>query len=138
MRAVIDTNGLLSAVPRNGSKKWLYNAFIDEKFIWVFSNEIISEYAELVAIQFGEKTMEYVMSSLLSSFNHERFEPSFKYQLVIADKDDDKFVDCAVGANVNYLVSDDGHIKDLRKTPGLFPPIPILTFAEFRTILDNQ
>ena len=32
MKAVIDTNGLLNAIPRNGSKKWLYNAFMDNSF----------------------------------------------------------------------------------------------------------
>jgi uncharacterized protein len=52
-----------------------------------------------------------VLSSLLSAINHQRFEPSYKWQLVEKDPDDNKFVDCAVGVNADYLVSDDKHIR---------------------------
>jgi len=70
--------------------------------------------------------------------NHQRFEPSYKYNLPLSDPDDAKFVDCAVGANVDYLVTDDKHILNLLKIPNLFPPIPIVTFAQFKRILDNK
>lgn len=80
--------------------------------------------------------MTFTISALVSSFNHERVEPSYKYQMVIEDKDDNKFVDCAVGANVDYLASDDKHIRNLLKIKNLFPPIPIINPKQFKTILD--
>lgn len=135
MKIVVDTNGLLNAIPRNGLKKWLYNAFIDNTFTWVFSNEILSEYDEIIGRKFSQDVANYVISSLLASINHERFEPSYKYQLVTQDPDDNKFVDCAVGANVDYLVTDDRHILSLLDIPDLFPPVPVITFAQFRSIL---
>jgi uncharacterized protein len=46
-----------------------------------------------------------------------------------------KFVDCAIGANADYLVSDDRHIRDLLKIPDLFPPIPIISLKKFKNIL---
>ena len=82
--------------------------------------------------------MEIVFSILLTSVNTQRYEPSYKWQLVFDDPDDDKFVDCAIGANVDYLVTNDRHIRNLLKIPELFPPIPIITFEEFRTVLNNQ
>lgn len=135
MKVVIDTNGLLNAVPKRGSKKWLYHAFIDEAFLWVFSNEILTEYHEVIAREFSPLVADYVLESLLAAPNHQRFEPSYKYQLVTDDPDDDKFVDCAIGANVDYLISDDKHIRRLLQIPDLFPPVPVITFAQFRKIL---
>jgi uncharacterized protein len=135
MRVVIDTNGFLSAIPQRGRNKWLYHAFMDERFTWVVSNEIISEYSEIISEKFSENTANFVLSSLLSAINHERFEPSYKWQLVEKDPDDNKFVDCAIGVNADYLVSDDKHIRNLLKIPNLFPPVPIVTFRQFKNIL---
>lgn len=132
IRAVIDTNGLLNSIPKNGSLRWLYEAFIHEEFKWVFSNEIISEYAEVINREYGTQAMEIVFSILLTAVNTERYEPSYKWQLVVNDPDDDKFVDCAIGANADYLVTNDRHMRNLVKIPDLFPPIPIVTFSEFR------
>ena len=138
MKVVIDTNGFLASVPLKGKNKWLYHAFMEEKFIWVFSNEILSEYSEILAQKFGSNTTDFVLSSILSSSNHLKFEPSYKWQLVTKDPDDDKFVDCAIGANVDFLVTDDKHILNLLKINNLFPPIPIITFRQFREVLKSQ
>ncbi len=135
MKVVIDTNGFLSAIPLRGRNKWLYHAFMDERFTWVVSNEIISEYSEIICEKFSENTANFVLSSLLSAINHERFEPSYKWQLVEKDPDDNKFVDCAIGVNADYLVSDDKHIRNLLRIPNLFPPVPIVTFRQFKNIM---
>lgn len=90
MRVVIDTNGLLSAIPENGSYKWLYYAFMNQEFTWVVSNEILTEYAEMVTNHFGKSTTQFVLQSLLLSTNHLRYEPSYKWQLVTADPDDNR------------------------------------------------
>lgn len=135
IKAVIDTNGLLNSIPKNGAKRWLYDAFMAKKFQWVFSNEILSEYAEMIAYEYSQQAMELVVSILLTSENTLRFEPSYRWELVDADPDDNKFVDCALGANVDYLVTEDKHIRRLLTIPKLFPPVPIVTFQQFKTIL---
>lgn len=61
---------------------------MDNAFMWVFSNEILSEYDEIICQKFNQSVSNYVISSLLVSDNHERFEPSYKYQLVTQDPDD--------------------------------------------------
>jgi uncharacterized protein len=135
MKVIIDTNGLLNSIPKNSSKRWLYDAFITKEFIWVLSNEILSEYAEMVASEFSERAMEIVLSILLTATNTFRFDPFYKWQLVVDDPDDNKFVDCAIGANVDYLVSDDKHMKGLLRIDNLFPPVPIISFEQFSKIL---
>lgn len=90
MKVVIDTNGLLSAIPENGSYKWLYYAFMNQEFTWVVSNEILTEYAEMATNHFGKLTTQFVLQSLLLSANHLRYEPSYKWQLVTTDPDDNR------------------------------------------------
>jgi len=135
IQAVIDTNVLLSSIAKVGETRWVYDSFANEEFSWVFSNEILTEYTEMLCWKYSERTAEIVTSILLIAENTRRFEPTYKYQLIDADPDDNKFVDCAIGANVDCLVTADKHILDLRKIRDLFPPVPILNPAEFRTLL---
>ena len=60
-----------------------------------------------------------------------------RWQLVEDDPDDNKFVDCAISSNVDFLVSDDRHITKLRKIANLFPPITILTFDELKIYFEK-
>ncbi|WP_298351563.1 putative toxin-antitoxin system toxin component, PIN family [Runella sp.] len=135
IKAVIDTNILLNSIPKKGSLRWLYDAFQNEEFIWVFSNEIITEYAKVINREFSKQAMEVVFSILLTAVNTQRFEPSYKWQLVSDDPDDNKFVDCALGANVDYLVSNDRHLRNLLKIKDLFPPVPVVTPVQFKKII---
>ena len=68
MRVVIDTNLLFDSVAPKGDKHWVLDSFFDGKFTWIFSNEILSEYAEVLAESFGEKTITFTISALVSSF----------------------------------------------------------------------
>ena len=38
----------------------------------------------------------------------------FHFHLIEQDKDDNKFVDCAIAANAKYIVSEDAHFKQLK------------------------
>jgi len=44
MIAVVDTNCLLASIPPQSSHYWLYKAFSDQRFQWLISNEILTEY----------------------------------------------------------------------------------------------
>lgn len=61
-----------------------------------------------------------------------------RWLLVEDDPDDNKFVDCAISSNVDFLVSDDRHINKLRKITNLFPPFSILTFDELKVYFEKQ
>ncbi|RFS17107.1 putative toxin-antitoxin system toxin component, PIN family [Emticicia sp. C21] len=137
MKVVIDTNVLLRSIPPKNVERWLYEAFISKKFVWVYSTEILLEYAEMIGEIYSSKTMDLVLEILLHTKNTQRFDPSYKWQLVEEDPDDNKFVDCAIGANVDFLVTDDKHIRSLRRKGRRFPPIQVVSFAEFKKILES-
>ena len=53
--------------------------------------------------------------------------PTFNFQLPFADEDDQKFVDCAVCGNADFLVTNDKHynmLKDIK-----FPKVKVIRAA---------
>ncbi len=61
-------------------------------------------------------------------------ESYFRFHLLSdVDKDDDKFVDCAITAGADYIVTEDSHFDRLKQIP--FPQLNVLTLNEFYEIL---
>ena len=60
----------------------------------------------------------------------------YKWELIKADKDDNKFVDCAIASNAKYLVSDDKHFKVLKNI--YFPKVEVITALNFSKFLYNN
>jgi predicted nucleic acid-binding protein len=53
------------------------------------------------------RIQEYLMSEL-------KTEIYFRWNLIQADSDDNKFVDCAISARVRFIVTNDNHFKELK------------------------
>ena len=66
------------------------------KYCLCVSNDILSEYQEMIALKTSEEVARNVVDLLLKSRNVEFIDPHFKFHLIEADNDDNKFVDCAV------------------------------------------
>ena len=59
----------------------------------------------------------------LTSGNLLRVTPSFHFQIVTADPDDNIFADCAITAGADYLITDDQHFAALKDAG--YKPQPI-------------
>jgi predicted nucleic acid-binding protein len=55
--------------------------------------------------------------------------------LITVDPDDNKFVDCAVAANADFICTEDKHFKVLKKVP--FPPVKVISADDFVEILSG-
>jgi predicted nucleic acid-binding protein len=55
--------------------------------------------------------------------NIRQTEPQFRFGIITADPDDNKFCDCAIAAEADFVVTDDAHFAVL-KTAG-YKPQPI-------------
>lgn len=77
-----------------------------------------------------------VIDLLLKSKNVDYITPHFKFGLITADHDDDKFVDCAFAANATFIVSDDKHFDVLKDIP--FPKLLVLKLKEFLGTLMSE
>ncbi len=126
---VIDTNCLLQILARKSPYRPIWNAFLAGKYQLCVSNEILDEYQEILSRQITPSVAENVVLLILNKQNVCLVDPHFHMELITADPDDNKFVDCAFAVGADYLVSEDAHFKVLRTTP--FPELNLVTLDEF-------
>lgn len=126
---VIDTNCLLQIIARKSPYRPIWNAFLEGRFDLCVSNEILEEYQEILEQQITSTVAENVVLLILNQTNVQLVDPHFRMELITADPDDNKFVDCAFAAGADYLVSEDHHFDVLRSTP--FPTLNLVTLDEF-------
>lgn len=129
MRIVLDTNCLLMAISNRNRFHRVWNAFVNGEYTLCFTNEIIEEYVEVIGRNISEKAAEAVVYIILTRSNVLHIDPHFRFGLIEADPDDNKFVDCAIAANAKYIVSQDHHFDVLRSIP--FPKVDVITIEEF-------
>ena len=77
MKVVIDTNCLIASIPRRNPEFWLYESFINQDFDWVISNEILTEYEEMLSEFYSPTTAEIVLNILLVAPNVIQSEPFY-------------------------------------------------------------
>jgi uncharacterized protein len=126
---VVDTNCLLALINPRGAYFKLYELFIAKSFGWVISNEILTEYEEQVTRRYSASTAQQVHEVLLTASNTYLQEAYYKWQLIEADPDDNKFVDVAIAANADYLVTNDRHFEVLKQLE--FPRVPVISLQVF-------
>ena len=126
---VVDTNCLLRMIPMRSKYRPAWESFLGGKYILCVSNEIVSEYMEILTAKVSSTFAENIVGAILRSPFVRRFDPQFHFNLIEADPDDNKFVDCAIIANADFIVSEDSHFRVLKTIS--FPKVNVLTLDEF-------
>ena len=135
-KIVLDTNGLISSLSRRGQFYPIWRSFQQGRYTLCISNEILDEYIEIISQKMTPEIAENVADLLLKSKNVELIYPQFRWGLITADPDDNKFVDCAFAAGATYIVSDDSHFSILRDIT--FPQLMVLRLKEFLETLQKE
>ncbi len=115
MRVVLDTNVLLVAIAPTSYYRPIFDALLAKKFTLIISNDIIAEYEEIFSQRANPKVANLVLEALNNLSNVEKQDIFIKWTLIDIDKDDNKFVDCAIAGNCHYIVTDDKHFKVLNE-----------------------
>jgi len=134
MKIVIDTNCLLKILPKNSTYRCLWDAFLHGEFDLCYTTNILEEYDEILSRFYSTKTAEFVVGVLLKSQNTIQITPHFKWDLIIVDPDDNKFVDCALNAGADYIVTDDRHFNILKTFK--FPKIEVINIQTFKRLFE--
>lgn len=132
-RIVLDTNCLLMSIPKNSPYRIVWDAFLNGEFILCLSNDIIEEYQEILANKTTASIANNVISTILNQHNVELINPYYRFGLIENDPDDNKFVDCAIVANAEFLVSNDSHFSALDKIS--FPKVNLVRLKSFCCML---
>ena len=122
MRIVLDTNCLIQSISPRSKYHAVWQSFVSGKNRLCVTNEIIEEYIEILQKLIGHEVSEYIV-------------PYYHFELIKADSDDNKFVDCAIVAHAKYIVTNDHHYNILREIP--FPKVEIISIQNFMKILEG-
>lgn len=113
MIVVIDTNVLLPARVPTHPYHAILLAWMAGDLTWAVSNEILLEYEEVLTARCGAGRWQ-TMERLFSVSPHLlRVSPTFRFRAILADPDDDKFVDAAIVAGADHIITDDAHFSAL-------------------------
>lgn len=128
-RIVLDTNCLLMCVPPKSPYHQIWRDFLEGKVEWCVSTEILSEYTEILASKTSLWFAETVVDTIVNGENTIRVSPTYFFNLIKSDPDDNKFVDCAICGNAEYIVSNDAHFKILNEID--FPKVRVVRIEDY-------
>ncbi|MCI0553527.1 MAG: putative toxin-antitoxin system toxin component, PIN family [Anaerolineae bacterium] len=132
-RVVLDTNIFVS-MALGGQVGKINDEWRAGKFILVVSNEIVSEYLDVLQrpkLHLKSRTIATIVNRIYRKA--EFVAPEEKIFVVLADTSDNKFIEAAIEGKTDYIVSGDKHLLDLKE----FQSIPIITAREFLDILET-
>lgn len=128
-RIVLDTNILISSIGTRSRYRWVFDALIAGRFTLCVSTPILLEYEAVLARKSTPEIGRNVLRLLMTLPTVERVEPRFRWALIEADPDDNKFVDTALMANADALVTHDAHFNVLTDID--FPRVAVLSVEAF-------
>jgi len=135
LRLVLDTNVFLVSLAPHFRLHWIFQYLIQGKYDLCVTTEILNEYQEIVSQRYGLEKTDSTLDFLLLLPNVHQINPHFKWRL-LKDEDDNKFIDCAVSGNANYIITNDRGFRILKTID--FPPMNILTADEFESQFKDQ
>lgn len=135
MRVIIDTNILLISLKRSSKNRPIFQGLIEKKFFLILTNEILSEYIEIIESKTNVEIANNVGDLLMRLVNVKKIESHFNWLLITEDPDDNKFVDAAVAGNVDYIVTNDRHFRVLKEVE--FPKVNVCSSEDFLRIISK-
>jgi predicted nucleic acid-binding protein len=105
MIVVLDTNVVLQALNPRHTHAPIMDEWFSGRFVMAVSTDILMEYREVIVRRSGEarwNTLDHLIR-LATDYrrNMVHVSPSFFFRTITADRDDDKFADCAITAHAD-------------------------------------
>ena len=122
MRAVLDTNVLISSVISTGVPHEIVVKGVSSEYQIVVSVATLTEFRDTLLkypekFQMDEEDVQQEVETI--RYFAEFVDPDEEITAVEDDPDDDKFLEAAVAGNVDYIVSGDRHLLDLDSFQGI-------------------
>lgn len=133
MKIVLDTNIVLISIPTVSPYRLIYDSLLERKYELIISQEILLEYEEIVLLRANRIIADNVIGMLLTLENVLKQDIYYKWNLIKADMDDNKFTDTYIAADADFLVTNDSHFRELRNIS--FPKINVIDIEAFADIL---
>lgn len=128
-KIVLDTNVLSVAISRRSRFYPVWQGLRDGLFELLVTTDILEEYEEIIGRDLSPELANAVLETLETLPNIHFIHKYYYWNLIAADPDDDKFVDCAVAGNADFIVTNDKHFGVLSTVS--FPKVSVLSADEF-------
>jgi len=132
MRAILDTNVVVSGILFGGIPRRILESAYKRLFTPVISPEILREYTEVVervSRHYGTPSAMAALETVVSRSDLTRsIAPD---RPVCADPKDDMFFTAAVSAGVDIIVSGDKHLKAASGWSGILVVSPFLFYEKY-------
>jgi hypothetical protein len=130
VKVVLDTNVFVASFfnPKGYPKK-VIDLWKKGEIILCLCAEILEEYVEVLSrlgLE-GEPEMRELLGLFKKRINLEFVAIDGSLQLILEDPDDNKFIECALNAHADVVISGDKHLKELKR----YKEITILSPADF-------
>jgi putative PIN family toxin of toxin-antitoxin system len=135
VKFVIDTNILISSLSSKSKYHWIIKDLINNKFEMLIANYILTGYEEKLKLKYGDFITTPFFELLLNLENVNHLNIYFNWNLIFADESDNKFVDCYVAGNADYIVTEDRHFDILKQIE--FPNIKTIGINEFKNLFNS-
>lgn len=123
-----DVNIIISALHFGGNSRRLIEMAEAGEIRLAVSDAILNDVVEVLAREkFGWPSRNIEMAKRQLTRFAQHVEPSRTINVVKADPDDDRILECAAQAKSDYVVTGDHHLLSL----GNFEGIPIVKVADF-------
>ena len=133
-RVVLDTNCLLQSLPSRSPYHKIWTEILAGRISLCVNTEILNEYEEILAKKTTAEIAHIVVEAI-ARLDTTRFQDVYiHFGLIEADPDDNKFVDCAVAADAEYIVTNDAHFNILKQID--WPKLIVIAIKEFASQLE--
>ena len=132
---VLDTNCLLQSLPSRSPYHKIWTAVLSGRIRLCVNTEILNEYEEVLSQKTTPEIAHNVVEAIARLHTTIYQEVYVHFGLIKEDVDDNKFVDCAVASDAEFIVTNDSHFNVLKNID--WPKLTIITLKEFARQLDN-
>ena len=126
---VLDTNCLLQALPSKSPYHKIWTEVLEGRISLCVNTDILEEYEEILAQKTTPDIARNVVDAIVNLTTTTMQNTYVHFEMLSADLDDNKFVDCAIASEAEYIVTNDKHFNPLREIP--WPKVEIIKIAEF-------
>lgn len=136
MKVVLDTNVLVSAIGIHSTNRIIFDKIKTGEILLAVSNDIIDEYREIISLKMTSSiadnlTQYFVLSPFVLKTNI-----YYNWSLMSIDESDNKYVDCYIASNSDFIVTNDKHFETLKSND--FPKVNVINASDFIDLLNKK
>jgi uncharacterized protein len=134
LRAVLDTNVLVSGLGWNGPPAAILDAVSDGRVVLIASASLLDELRRVLAYpKLAKVVSDAARLADIIAASSVVVEPD-RVLAIVNDESDNRVLEAAAAASADYIVSGDADLLDL----GSFEGIPIMTATQFMTAVVSR